>query len=162
MNSHPDEGLDKKEIRFINSEREHEGNAGEIIGDTEERLSSSLEPVRLEGLNGFQRKKVHQHFEKTQEYRVKTYREESDIILKVYPVGNLKRLAEQKTQEVLMKGQFEEMPPMGSFERFIIHDYLKEREGIKTESTGQKGKDRRIIIQPLFGRNPRRVNKRRL
>lgn len=141
---------------------EKDTNLHESISEAERFLVDSLLPFTFAGLNGYERKKVHQHFENDLEYRVKTYREEDRIILKVYPVGKLKRLAEKKAQEVLMNGQAEELPPMGSFERFVIHDYLKERHGIKTESTGQRGENRRIVIIPLFGRRPRKIKTRRL
>lgn len=131
----------------------------ESIARIEQLLRDSMEPVVIRGLNGFQRKQVHQHLEKTQEYKAKTYRENSDFIMKVYPVGKLRRLAEQKAQEVIMKGESEILPPMGSFERFIIHDYLKDREGVKTESFGQ-GKDRHVEISPLFGRNPKKAKRK--
>ncbi|MBN2415796.1 hypothetical protein JXO52_08130 [bacterium] len=143
-------------------DREKDKDVYKAIGEAERFLVDSLLPFTFDGLNGYERKKVHEHFENDTEYRVKTYREDDQIILKVYPVGSLKRLAEQKTQEVLMKGQAEELPPMGSFERFVIHDYLKERHGVRTESTGQRGEDRRIVIMPLFGRRPRKVKGRRL
>lgn len=126
----------------------------------EETLVSSIQPLTIRELNGYQRKAVLQHFEHVQEYRLKTYREKENVIMKVYPVGQLKRLAEQKTQEVLMKGKFEALPPMGSFERFVIHDYLKEREGIKTESFGEEGKSRHVEIHPLFGRALKKAKKR--
>jgi spoIIIJ-associated protein len=79
--------------------------------------------------------------------------------MKVYPVGKLRRFAEQKAQEVLMKGESEILPPMGSFERFVIHDYLKNRDGVRTESFGE-GKDRHVEIFPLFGRNPKKVKRK--
>lgn len=114
----------------------------------------------IKGFNGFQRKCVHEHFEKTQEYRVKSYRENGDCILKIYPVGKLQRLAEQKAQEVLMMGTPVILPPMGAFERFVIHDYLKEREGIKTVSFGNNGLDRHVEIHPLFGRTLKKARRR--
>lgn len=123
-------------------------------------FQDSIEPAILRGLNGFQRKQIHKHFEKSEEYKVKIYREREDTILKVYPIGKLKRLAEQKTQEVLMQGQPEVLPPMGSFERFVIHDYLKGREGVRTESFGEAGKDRHIEIVPVFGRNPKKAKRK--
>ncbi len=133
-----------------------------IIDQAQLHLQESLEPFIIQNLNPFQRKQVYYHFEKTKEYKIKTYREEDHITLKVYPVGKLKRLAEQKTQEVLMKKTSEALPPMGSYERFIIHDYLKDRDGIKTESKGEKGKDRHIIIIPVFGRTPKKAKNKRL
>lgn len=116
----------------------------------------------VEGLNGFQRKQLYEYFEKFKEYKVKSYRETDSTIVKIYPVGKLKRFAEQKMQEVLMKGKSEILPPMGAFERFIIHDYLKEREGVKTESKGEPGKDRRIEILPVFGRGLKKAKPKRM
>ena len=132
-----------------------------LIAHVEEQLHNSLGAIALRGLNNYQRKQVHEYFEKTQEYKVKSYREgEEDVILKVYPVGNLRRFAEQKTQEVLMNGRPEVLPPMGSFERFVIHDYLKERDGVKTESFGEESKDRHVEISPLFGRSPKKTRRK--
>jgi len=147
VNSYSTEGMEK--------------HVNDLIAKAERTLLDSFKPVRLEGLNGFQRKMVHQHFEATHEFIVKSYKEDDNVILKVYPVGKLKRLAEEKTQEALMNSKAVELPSMGSFERFVIHEYLQERNGIKTESTGERGKDRRVVIKPLFGRSPRRVTKRR-
>jgi predicted RNA-binding protein Jag len=133
----------------------------ESIAQAEEQLRDAIHFMAIRELNGYQRKEIHKHFEKTQEYKVKSYREEDDnVILRVYPVGNLRRLAEQKTQEVLMKGKSEILPPMGSFERFVVHDYLKDREGVKTESFGEKGKDRHVEISPLFGRSPKKTKRK--
>ena len=129
------------------------------IQAAESALIDSLEPFAIPGLNGFQRRQVHLHFEKSQEFEIKTYKDGETVTLRVFPVGKLKRLAEQKAQEVLMRGEEEALPAMGSFERFVIHDYLKEREGIKTESEGE-GKDRYIKIIPIFGRNLKKAKRR--
>lgn len=129
------------------------------IAQAEESLKDSLEPATLCGLNGYQAKQVQGYYDKTREYKTKIYRENEGYILKVYPVGVLKRLTEQKTQEVLMKGKSEALPPMGAFERFIVHDYLKDREGVKTESFGE-GKERHVEIHPLFGRNPKKAKRK--
>jgi hypothetical protein len=131
----------------------------EKINYLEGELQNSLKPVEVRNFNGFQRKQIYRYFERSQEYKIKTYKEDSDVIIKIYPAGGLQRFAEQKAQEVLMKREPEILLPMGSFERFIIHDYLKDREGIKTESFG-KGKERHIEIHPIFGRSPRRSKKR--
>jgi hypothetical protein len=133
-----------------------------ILKDIEDTMKDSIKPKTLEHLNGYQRREILGHFEKSQELQIKSYNERGEILLRIYPIGKLKRLAEQKTQEVLMKGKAEILPPMGSFERFIIHDYLKEREGIRTESFGESGKDRHVEISSLFGRNLKKVKKRRL
>ena len=126
----------------------------------EEFLRESIEPYKMSGLNGFQRKQIYSHFEKTNEFKVKAYREQNQVIIKVYPIGNLRRLAEQKVQEVLMNGKIQALPRMGSYERFVIHDYLKDREGIRTGSIGESGKDRHIQIYPLFGRNLKKAKKK--
>jgi hypothetical protein len=134
----------------------------QTIKSIEERLHDSIQPLTLNNLDDSKGTAIMNHFEKSQEYQVKSYREKDATIFRVYPVGKLRRLAEQKKQEVLMKGKPEILPPMGSFERFIIHDYLKERDGIRTESYGEKGKDRHIEIFPLFGRNLKKIKKRKL
>ena len=150
---------EKKHKRFRISPRVDE-KVRRTIKTIEETLVNSIQSITFRELSGYQRKAIQKHFEHIQEYRIKTYRERDDVIMKVYPVGQLKRLAEQKTQEVLMKGKPEALPPMGSFERFVIHDYLKEREGIKTESFGEEGKDRHIEIYPLFGRTLKKTKKK--
>lgn len=130
------------------------------ISIVEQSFSDSMEPMLIREMNAFQRKQLYRYFEKTDEFQIKSYKENSEVILRVYPVGKLKRLAEEKMQLVLMNGKPEPLPPMGSFERFIIHSYLKDREGVRTESMGEKGKDRHIEIQPLFGRSPKKAKRR--
>lgn len=130
-----------------------------LINRIEENLRESLEPMIIHDLNSFQRKQIYEKFEKSLEFKIKTYREQDQSIIKVYPVGKLRRLAEMKAQEVLMKGEEEDLPPMGSYERFVIHDYLKDREGIKTESFGE-GKERHIKLLPIFGRTPKKAKRK--
>jgi len=129
------------------------------ITDAETILLDNIEPAAMRGFNGFQRKLIYDHFEKTQEYKIKTYREDDDVVIKVYPVGKIKRLAEEKAQEVLMNRRPEALPPMGSFQRFVVHDYLKEREGIHTESFGEN-RDRHVEIHPTFGRGLKKAKRR--
>lgn len=130
------------------------------IHKAECHLVDTLEAYIIRGFNGFQRKCIHEHFERTREYRVKSYRENGDCVLKIYPVGKLRRLAEQNAQVVLMTGRPVNLPPMGAFERFVIHEYLKDREGIKTTSFGENGVDRHVEIHPLFGRNLKKARRR--
>ncbi len=132
----------------------------ESITYAEENLVDTITPITLEGLDQSQRRELYHYFDRGNEYRVKTYSEGEVSVLRIFPVGNLKRLAEQKIQEVVMRGRLESLPVMGSFERFIIHDYLKEREGVRTESVGEKGKDRHIEIHPVFGRSLKKVKKK--
>jgi len=131
----------------------------EAIRDAERQLQSSLQAVEIAGLNPFQRKQVYRHFERGTEYKIKAFPRDDHWIMKIYPVGNLKRLAEQKAQEVLMKGEMVSLSPLGSFERFVIHDYLKERSGLRTESRGE-GEERHIEIHPQFGRMPKKIKRR--
>lgn len=159
MESEKQNNSKRNHKRFRRSSRVDE-KVRRTIKTIEESLTGSIQSITFRELNGYQRKAIKKHFEHIQEYRIKTYRERDSVIIKVYPVGQLKRLAEQKTQEVLMKGKPEALPPMGSFERFVIHDYLKEREGIKTESFGEEGKDRHIEICPLFGRTLKKAKKK--
>lgn len=132
----------------------------QTIREAETALLGQMSSFTVKGLNAFQRKMIHRHFEKTQEYKSKTYREnDNDYIMKIFPVGQLRRFAEQKAQEVLMKGESEVLPPMGAFERFVIHEYLKDRSGIRTESFGE-GAERHIEITPVFGRALKKAKRR--
>jgi predicted RNA-binding protein Jag len=150
----------KRDRKWHGRRPETDPKAQEVIQKAEELLLNSMDPAIIKDLSGFQRKLVHEHFERSQEYSVKAYRDDEQVILKIYPVGRLKRLAEQKTQEVLMKGIAEVLPPMGSYQRFVIHDYLKERDGVKTVSTGEEGKDRHIEIHPIYGRSLKKAKSR--
>ncbi len=142
--------------------RQSDEQVDKAIADVQAALYDRLEPAIIRELNGFQRKQVYRFFERTCEYKVKAVRENDDLILKVYPLGQLRRIAEQKTQLVLMKGKPESLPPMDSYQRFLIHDYLKDRDGVKTESSGEAGKDRHVEIHPVFGRTTKKAKKRRL
>lgn len=154
-------GVRRPEKRIRRKKEEIDKDVYLIIKSVEKQLLNSLKPAYIKDLNSFQRKQVYRYFEKKEsEYSIKTYKEEENTVIKVYPVGVLRRLAEQKTQEVLMNGREEELPPMGAYERFIIHDYLKDRGGVSTVSTGVSGKDRRIRIVPSYGRHLRKAKKR--
>ncbi|HDQ46008.1 MAG TPA: hypothetical protein ENN17_11020 [bacterium] len=131
----------------------------QVIETAMTQLQDGLEPFEIHDLNGFQRMQVHRFFEKKQEYALKTYRNGEDFVLKIYPVGALKRLSEQRAQEVLMKGEPESLPPMGSYERFIVHTYLKDRGGIRTESHGEDA-ERHIEILPVFGRSLKKIKRK--
>lgn len=148
-----------RERKYRSKEQQMDEKTKEAIAEAENALLGNMTSYSLSGLNAFQRKMIHKHFERTQEYKSKTYREDEDYILKVFPVGQLRRFAEQKAQEVLMKGEKEALPPMGSFERFVIHEYLKDRSGVRTESFGE-GSDRHIEISPIFGRALKKAKRR--
>lgn len=70
---------------------------------------------------------------------VEGYRKQEEEKLKVYV---------QKMAELVKKtGQEETLSPMSSYKRRLIHTYVSEINGVKTESQGE-GQDRRIIISP--------------
>ena len=149
-----------KQDRIPQTREKTDEEVKKAIFTVENAFENSLEPVLIREMNPFQRKQIYRHFEKTDEYQIKSYREGEEVTLRVYPVGRLKRLAEEKMQIVLMNGMPEALPAMGSFERFVIHSYLKDREGVRTESVGERGNDRHIEIQPLFGRALKKAKRR--
>ena len=149
----------KKKKSFFKKSEKTDPHVQKLMEQIEKELRESIDPLIIHDLNGFQRKQIYAKYEKSLEFQIKTYREQDQVIMKIYPVGKLRRLAEIKAQEVLMKGEEEDLPPMGSFERFVIHDYLKDREGIKTESFGE-GKERHIKLLPIFGRTPKKAKRR--
>jgi hypothetical protein len=152
----PDRRFDRERMPAF----EMDEKAKEKIDAAMEHFQGSLEPFSMEGLNPFQRKLIHRHFEKTQEFKVRTLRDDKDEILMIlYPIGHLQRSAETMLQEVLMTGEPRFLPPMGSYERFIVHEYLKNRGGVRTESFGD-GDDRHVEIFPLFGRTPKKAKRR--
>jgi len=158
-----DDERERPKPRYRSREpRQSDEQVDKAIADVQAALYDKLEPAIITSLNGFQRKQVYRFFEKTCEFKVKAVRENDDYILKVYPLGQLRRIAEQKTQLVLMNGKPESLPPMDSYERFLIHDYLKDRDGVKTESSGVIDKDRHVEIHPIFGRTKKKKKKRRL
>lgn len=121
-----------------------------------------LDPFDIHGLNAFQRKQLHLYFEKHHEYLVRSIRDSVDktiVVLRVYPLGELQRMAEAKVQEVLVTGEPQQLPPMDAFARFLVHNYLKNREGIRTESFGE-GKERHVRIFPVFGRELKKAKRR--
>lgn len=59
----------------------------------------------------------------------------------------LQRDAREKALQVLSTGIEEELPPMSSYERRLVHMIVKNVADVETESMGE-GKDRRIVIKP--------------
>lgn len=133
----------------------------QLIHEVEEKLSSSHAPVQLPQLNPFERKQVHRHFERNKTlYETKTYRDGDDHVLWIFPVANLKKFVESKAQEALESGEDVALPPMSSYERFIVHNVLKEFGSIETSSVGE-GAERHIEIHPKkFGRSLKRIAKK--
>lgn len=131
-----------------------------LIDTIKDELNDSIKPYILINLNPYQIKQIRKKLSLDNEYIIKMYTRDKETTLKVFPVGNLTRLAEQKAQEVIMNGKTISLPHMGAFERFVIHDYLKNRNDIKTKSYGREGKDRHIKILPLFGRKLKKAKKK--
>jgi len=132
----------------------------DILIDVQRKLRDTLEPVSLKGLTAFERKRIHRFFDDKEDFETKTYRSGDEFTLRVYPVGNIKKLAKEKAQQALETGNVITLPPMGNYERFVVHDCLQDMEGIETASSGE-GEDRRVEIRPVkFGRGLRKIMKK--
>lgn len=133
----------------------------QLISEVEEKLSNSHAPVQVGQLNPFERKQVHRHFERNKAlFETKTYRDGDDHVLWIFPVANLKKFVESKAQEALDSGEDVALPPMSSYERFIVHNVLKDLGNIETTSVGE-GEERHIEIHPKkFGRGLKRIVKK--
>jgi len=59
----------------------------------------------------------------------------------------LKRMAFSAAQKVKFSHQEQELPPMSSSERRIIHLALSDDSEVETESRGE-GKERRVVVKP--------------
>ncbi len=128
----------------------------------EKKIGHTLKSIKIEHISPTQKDKIVHYFAENPECSIKIYEEDDNFVVRIYPVGRLRRLADEKASEVAAKGYQTELPPMGSYERFIIHEHLKDREEITTHSVGISGQNRRVVIVPRFGRKPRKVTKRRL
>jgi len=60
--------------------------------------------------------------------------------------AELKQIADEAAQQVLETGEPFEIASLSSAERRQVHTYLKDYEGLKTESQGQEP-DRRLVVQ---------------
>jgi spoIIIJ-associated protein len=60
----------------------------------------------------------------------------------------LKRAADQAVTDALDYGRPVELEPMTSSERRIVHEYLRDRNGVQTHSEGDEP-DRRLVVSPL-------------
>jgi len=128
-----------------------------IIIDIQRQLRDSIQPMNIQNLNAFERKRIHSFFDNKPEYKTKTYRVDDGFVFRIYPVGNLKKFVEKKAKEAIETGNPVQLPAMSSFERFIIHDHLKDWEGIETTSYGED-ENRYIEIHPKrFGRTLKKI-----
>lgn len=123
-------------------------------------LEHSTQAICLEDLNAYERKRIHQFFDNKSDFETKTYRNGEEYLLWVFPVGQIKKYAEEKAQEALDTGAEIDLPPMSNYERFLIHDALKSVESVETNSFGE-GEERHIRITPVkFGRRLKKMVKK--
>lgn len=135
-------------------------NIRKLISDTEGKLEASIKPETITGLNSFERKLIHRHFDHNQDFETRTYRDGGNFKLMVYPVGNIANLAKEKAQESLNTAREVVLPAMGSYERYIVHATLKEITGVESTSFGE-GSERHVrIVCKKFGRGLKRIAKK--
>jgi predicted RNA-binding protein Jag len=131
-----------------------------IINDVQKELQGAITPVAVENLNAFERKQIHSYFDRKSDFKTKTYRNGEEHILKIYPVANLCRLADKRATQVMETGESFYWENLGNFERFIIHNHLKNFESVETISHGE-GESRMLEIKPKqFGRSLKRIIKK--
>lgn len=162
------DGRPRRGFRDREEEIEIDPRIAEMIRETEEKLEETYHPVQIENLNPLERKQFHQHFERRKSrYQTKTYRNEENHVLWIFPLANLKKFVEGKAQEALASGENVTLPPMSNYERFLAHNMLKELGTVESSSEGE-GEARHILIQPKkiappapsFGRTLRKVAKK--
>jgi len=131
-----------------------------MLNDIMQKLEDSIDAIEIRDLNPYERKQIHTWFDSRPAFKTKTYRNNDDYILKIYPIGNLKGKVEKMAQEVLETGKSVFLHDLGNFERFIVHDYLKTFDGIETLSSGE-GTNRVLEIKrKQFGRSLKRIMKK--
>jgi len=131
-----------------------------LLIDIQKKLMDSIESLAVENLNAYERKRIHSFFDRKEDYETKTYRDGEAYILKVIPVGNLKRLAEKSAREAMESGESIFLENLGNYERFVIHNHLQSHESIETISTGE-GSERKLEIRPnQFGRSLKKIIKK--
>lgn len=146
--------------RFQGRNREDDQRIQRLIRNAEEMLQHSNQAICLEDLNAYERKRIHQYFDGKPDFETKTYRNGEDFLLWIFPLKKLREYAYEKAQEALETGLEIDLPPMSSYERFIIHDALKSMESVETHSFGEN-EERHIRITPIkFGRRLKKMVKR--
>lgn len=151
---------EKKTQNFEKDSRGHHRNKNipKMLGEIESKLRESISPESVMELNSFERKLVHGHFDHNDEFQTRTYRDGEKYTLKIYPVGNIEKFAREKAEESIASGEDVTLPPMGSYERFIVHTTLKEIAGIETTSHGEgEGRHVTIVSAKKFGRGLKRI-----
>lgn len=146
--------------RRFDSRKSDTTNIQQVIKKLEEKLQDSIQPEALSGLNSFERRLIHRHFDHNKDIQTRTYRKGDNFTLYVYPVGNLERFAKEKAREVFETGLDIDLPPMGSYERYIVHAALKDMDGIETASLGEGGERHVQIVSKKFGRGLKKIVKK--
>ena len=141
--------------------RGHDGppnsNIRGMISGLEEKLRESIKPESLSRLNSFERKLIHRHFDHSAMYETRTYRNGDNFTLYIYPIGNIEKFAREKAQEAVDSGDSVDFPPMGSYERYIVNNTLKDFSGVETASQGE-GSERYVqVTSKRFGRGLKRI-----
>jgi hypothetical protein len=134
----------------------------ELIRETEQKLHESIQPAQMHSLNAVERKQVHRYFERLKPaFETKTYRGNGEEqVLWVFPVANLTKWAEEQAKRAVETDTDVALPPMSSYERFLVHDVLKAIDTIESISEGE-GEARHIRIQPKkFGRGLKKIIKK--
>lgn len=155
---------DKETRKFINGDFKRQDSGGrnmeKFISELERKLRESITPETIHGLNSFERRLIHRHFDHNPDVQTRTYRDGSEFTLFVYPVGNIERFARKKAQEALESDDPIALPPMGNYERYIVHSSLKDVGGIETQSQGD-GSERHVqIVSKKFGRGLKKIVKK--
>jgi len=132
----------------------------QLVQEAEQKMADAIVPARFDDLSAAERKHVHEFFEHKLDFETKTYRDGEKHVLWVFPVGNLKKFALAKANEAIDTGEVVKLEPMSNYERFIVHDALKEMESVETTSEGE-GAERHIVISPAkFGRRLKKIAKK--
>ena len=150
-----------EESRYSDSGADDQ-NIRKLISGVEKRLQGSIKAESLEGLNSFERKMVHRHFDHNPDFETRTYRNGDKFTLSIYPVENIKKFAKDKTKELLDSGtEVSDLPPMGSYERYVVHAAVQDISGVETASQGE-GPERhvQIVSKKRFGRGLKKIVKK--
>ena len=121
----------------FNNQNSNNGKIKRLLSKISTELQDSIEPISLTKLSAFERKLIHRHFDHNENIVTKTYRHGDVYELRVIPVGNLKRFAFEKADEAINTGDKISLPNMSNFERFVIHEALKDKDEIKSASFGE-------------------------
>ncbi len=137
--------------------RQDDEKIQKTIRNAQNMLQDSIHAVCLEELNAYERMRVHQFFDNKADFETKTYRNGEEYLLWIFPVGNIREFAVEKAREAVANSEEFDFHPMSNYERFLVHDVLKDDESVETTSVGE-GDERYVKIVPVrFGRKLRKM-----